>query len=258
MWDINIFSDLKDRIPPKLIMFKIIQTWALNEREIRESQQGFNNDQCLKSIQVSLLSAFDFEFKTEENAKIERSTKAAELPIQSKASIIPKLHRNSDAFCILVNKDQVIANQSYGDIKRITEDLKYLIRRFSLIRTYESIAIILTEIIRKVKSKLLGLKKKTNDTSAKIIKVLYDDEKYTEMFEPYHEKICEIGESTVNYILQDNIMDALETTNGFDDDSDDEVVYIPYQKIYFRIDEIYQETIEKCATVLINFISDSA
>ena len=126
MWDVNIFSDLKDRIPPKLIMFKIIQTWALNEREIRESQHGFtNSQQCLRSIQVSLLSAFDFELQTEENSKIERSSTAAELPIQSKASMIPKLYKNSDAFCVLVDNDKNILRQSYDEIKRILEELNY-------------------------------------------------------------------------------------------------------------------------------------
>ena len=230
MWDINIFTDLKDRIPPKLIMFKIFQTWNMNEREIEESTVGFRTNQCLRSIQVSLLSAFDFEFKTEENARNERSTKTFELALHSKALVVPKLYKDSDSFCILVDKDLKISDQSQRDIKRIMDELINLIRRFSLIQTYDSIAIVLTEIIRKVNSKWSGLNRKTNDTSAKIIRILYSDHKYKEIVDSYHEKICEIGESTMDYILQENIMEALEI-NEISDLNDDEVIYIPFQKL---------------------------
>ena len=173
MWEIDLFAHLKERVTPKLIMFRIVQAWKLNDCKIGESVVGFTNSQCLESVQKSLLKAFDFEFKSDENASCcEKVRPAAELPIQSKAYVVPKLCKQCDAFCMVVRKDE---NCNYGirkdskkEAQRVISEIVQNVQRFVLIRCYESMSILLTELIRRVYSKLDILKWKNSEILPKI------------------------------------------------------------------------------------------
>ncbi|CAF0927832.1 unnamed protein product [Brachionus calyciflorus] len=190
LWDIDVFNNLRDKCKPKLVMFDIIQAWRKTQEEIEMTFRCEGIEQCTKSIQVSLIQAFDFDLNPNSNENVNDS-KQLELPIMHKSLVIPEFPNTLEV------------------LTKISQSISHLIHDNKNLLILESAVKLLVEIRQKLKNKLNS---QTSLLTRALLK-FFETKLYAKLKMDCDLKIENIIETLLDNVISKDIMEPLVELN---------------------------------------------